>query len=203
VVNDIIPLTLIIMAAGKSRRFGEADKRFTLLPHGGALINALIRRARKAGLDVSVVLDSADDVSAQIDAPCIFSSNAAGGMGASIADAVCSIASQSPADSLLIMPADLPLLRIESIRRVGAFAASDRIVIPYCGARRGHPVAFGRAYWPALSALSGDEGARSVIAAASTENIELLELDDEGIYLDADTPECMAGLLKKLRPVML
>lgn len=195
-------LPLIIMAAGKSRRFGEADKRFTLLPHGGVLINALVRRARKAGLDVSVVLDAADDVSAQIDAPCIFSANAAGGMGASIADAIKVIMQQSQADSLLIMPADLPLLRIESLRRVAALAASDCIVIPYCGAQRGHPVAFGRQYWSALSALSGDEGARSVIAAASTENIEVLELDDEGIYLDADTPERMSRLLKKLRPVL-
>lgn len=195
-------LPLIIMAAGKSRRFGEADKRFTVLPHGGVLINALVRRARKAGLDVSVVLDSQDDVSAKVDAPCIFSSDATDGMGSSIADALSSIASQSRADSLLIMPADLPLLRIESIRRVAALASSDRIVIPHCGGLRGHPVAFGRAYWPALSALSGDEGARSVIAEASTKNIEVLELDDEGIYLDADTPESMSGLLKKLRPVL-
>ncbi|CAA0079765.1 nucleotidyltransferase family protein [Zhongshania aliphaticivorans] len=193
---------LIIMAAGKSRRFGEADKRFTVLPHGGVLINALVRRGRKAGLDVSVVLDSADDVSAQIDAPCIFTPNAEQGMGASIADAVSTLMQQSKSESLLIMPADLPLLRVESIRRVAARAASNRIVIPQCAGRRGHPVAFGRQFWPALSCLGGDEGARSVISAASSEDVDIVALDDEGIYLDADTSEQMFNLLEKLRPVL-
>ena len=79
-------LPILILAAGKSRRFGEADKRFAPLPHGGVLVNALVRRSRKAGLDVSVVIDADDDVSARIDAPCILSANASLGMGHSIAD---------------------------------------------------------------------------------------------------------------------
>jgi len=202
VAEQILALPLLILAAGKSRRFGSEDKRFTALPHGGELINALVRRGRKAGLDVYVVLDPADDVSARIDAPCVFAPNAGVGMGASIADAVGIFAERSEAEALLIMPADLPLLRVESLRRVAEPATAQRIVIPTFEAKGGHPIAFGREYWPALSKLSGDEGGRSVIASARSEFVDVIELNDEGICLDADTPEQMSALLLKLRPVL-
>ncbi|CAA0087856.1 Molybdenum cofactor guanylyltransferase [Zhongshania aliphaticivorans] len=198
--GDALPV--LILAAGKSRRFGSADKRFTKLPHGGVLINALIRRVRKAGLDAYVVIDPEDDVSALIDAPCLYAANAKRGMGASIADAVAMVMAQSAAPSLLLMPADLPLIRISSLRRVAARAVADKIIIPRYGEQRGHPVAFGRHFWCDLSQLSQDEGARSIIAAADEAGLDIVGLDDEGIILDADTPEQMQSLLQKLRPVL-
>ena len=194
-------LPIIILAAGKSRRFGDSDKRFTVLPHGGMLINALVRRASKAGLDVSVVINAKDVIADKIDAPCIVAPNAEQGMGASIADTVSVFAKRSAAESLLIMPADLPLLRIESLRRVAASAAPNRIIVPECEGRRGHPVAFGRQFWPLLRELTGDEGARSVIANHH-ESVDIVELQDEGIYRDADTPEEMRAVLSKLRPTL-
>jgi molybdenum cofactor cytidylyltransferase len=111
-------LPILILAAGKSRRFGSADKRFAALPHGGVLVNALVRRSRKAGLDVSVVIDAGDDVSARIDAPCILSANASLGMGHSIADGLAHLRVSSSALGVLILPVDLPLLRIESLLAV-------------------------------------------------------------------------------------
>ena len=214
-------LPIIILAAGKSRRFGDSDKRFTVLPHGGVLINALVRRAKKTGLDVSVVINAKDMIADKIDAPCIVAPNAEQGMGASIADAVSVFAKRSAAESLLIMPADLPLLRIESLRRVAASAAPNRIIVPECEGRRGHPVpvpeaarplaagvgrqlhpvAFGRQFWPLLRELTGDEGARSVIANHH-ESVDIVEVQDEGIYRDADTPEEMRAVLSKLRPTL-
>ena len=193
-------LPIIILAAGKSR-FGDSDKRFTVLPHGGVLVNALVRRAKKAGLDVSVVINAKDTIASKIDAPCILAPNAGQGMGASIADALSVFAKQSAAESLLIMPGDLPLLRIESLRRVAASAAPNRIIVPECEGRRGHPVAFGRQFWPLLRALTGDEGARSLIAKHH-ESVDIVELQDEGIYSDADTPEEMRAVLSKLRPTL-
>lgn len=194
-------LPIIILAAGKSRRFGDSDKRFTVLPHGGVLINALVRRAKKTGLDVSVVINAKDMIADKIDAPCIVAPNAEQGMGASIADAVSVFAKRSAAESLLIMPADLPLLRIESLRRVAASAAPNRIIVPECEGRRGHPVAFGRQFWPLLRELTGGEGARSVIANHH-KCVDVVEVQDEGIYRDADTPEEMRAVLSKLRPTL-
>ncbi|WP_373089455.1 NTP transferase domain-containing protein [Zhongshania sp.] len=192
-------LPILILAAGKSRRFGGADKRFAPLPHGGVLVNALVRRARKAGLDVSVVIDAGDDVSARIDAPCILSANASLGMGHSIADGLAHLRVSSSALGVLILPVDLPLLRIESLLAVAKNQRSDNIVMPVCTGRRGHPVGFGRCFWPQLCELRGDVGAKSVLLDQA-EFVEEVIVADSGVYQDADTPEQMAALLLSLKP---
>lgn len=192
-------LPILILAAGKSRRFGGADKRFAPLPHGGVLVNALVRRARKAGLDVSVVIDAGDDVSARIDAPCILSANASLGMGHSIADGLADLGVSSSALGVLILPVDLPLLRIESLLAVAKNLRSDNIVTPVCAGRRGHPVGFGRRFWPQLCELRGDVGAKSVLLDQA-EFVEEVIVADSGVYQDADTPEQMAALLRSLKP---
>jgi molybdenum cofactor cytidylyltransferase len=193
-------LPLLIVAAGKSRRFGLADKRFTVLPHGGLLINALVRRGRKAGLDVHVVIDADDDVSAQIDAPCLKVAQASLGMGSSIANGVSLLAEHSTASAILIMPVDLPLLRVASLISVAAAAGSAQLVIPRFNGQAGHPVAFGRAFWSQLQSLSGESGARSVVSAALPAQRQFLELSDEGVIADADTEAEMIALLAKLKP---
>lgn len=192
-------LPLLILAAGKSRRFGEQDKRFAALPHGGVLINALVRRARKAGLEVSVIIDVADKVAADIDAACLFAPNAQMGMGHSISDGLKQLALSTSADSVLLLPVDLPLIRIASLQAVAAAARSDNIVVPVCDSRRGHPVAFGREFWPLLADLSGDIGAKSVLNKCAA-MVQEVRVSDEGIYQDADTPEQMAELLLRLKP---
>ncbi|HEY7776275.1 MAG TPA: nucleotidyltransferase family protein, partial [Kineobactrum sp.] len=53
--------------------------------------------------------------------------------------------------------------------------------------RRGHPVAFGRAWFGALASLSGDRGARALIQANPGKCRELA-VADPGILLDIDRP---------------
>lgn len=102
-------------------------------------------------------------------------------------------------DAVLLMPADLPLIRIHSLRAVAAAAAADVIVQPHCASQVGHPVAFGRQFWSALMALSGDGGARSLVSRHQAA-LRPLALADEGIYRDGDTPEQMAEILALLDP---
>ena len=204
---NVIPL--LILAAGKSKRFGSDDKRFTTLPKGGELLPALVRRGRKAGLDVRVVLDAqaadAGDVDRRLDCPCLFSPRAADGMSSSIADAISLLQGEyrhwrmEGPEAVMVMPSDLPLIRIHTLRAVAAAAAADTIVQPFCGDKNGHPVAFGRRFWSELMTLDGDGGARSVIQRHPAARCSLA-VDDEGIYRDGDTPELMAATLARLDP---
>jgi len=59
------------------------------------------------------------------------------------------------------------------------------IAAPVYRGRRGHPVAFGRDYGPALMALSGDEGARRLLAGFAHQVI-LLPFEDSGVVRDID-----------------
>ena len=57
--------------------------------------------------------------------------------------------------------------------------------------RRGHPVLFGAAWFPALRGLSGDEGARTLLRDGSI-GLKTVAVDDPGIHLDVDRPEDLA-----------
>ena len=98
------------------------------------------------------------------------------------------------ASGAMILLGDQPLLTSEAINRlVDAHRASHAaIVAPWAAGRRGNPVLFNRKLFGELRATSGDEGARSVIAAHARK-LELVEVDGT-IFEDVDTPEAYERL---------
>ena len=80
-----------------------------------------------------------------------------------------------------------------------AAASEHEIVLPRCGGRVGHPIAFGRKYWPALCAVAGNQGAKSVVRGADSQR-RYCEVDDPGIYSDVDTPEQLRALTPQFSP---
>jgi molybdenum cofactor cytidylyltransferase len=108
------------------------------------------------------------------------------GMGDSIAAAVRATAG---AAGWLVLPADLPLVRPETLRHVAdALAAGAAAVHPQYEGQRGHPVAFAAGARDALLALSGERGAAPVLQALRARG-EVLDLvvDDVGTVTDVDT----------------
>ena len=103
------------------------------------------------------------------------------GMGDSIAAAV---AATPNANGWLVLPADLPLIRAETLRAVAQALASHSVVVPVFKGRRGHPVGFGAICGPDLQNLQGNRGGAQVIAAWSA--MELI-VDDVGVCMDIDT----------------
>lgn len=103
------------------------------------------------------------------------------GMGDSIAAAVRATAE---AAGWLVLPADLPLVRSDTLRLVARALLGHGVVVPCVGGRRGHPVGFSAACGPALLALSGPQGAASVIRANAAYE---LQVDDIGCITDIDT----------------
>ena len=78
-----------------------------------------------------------------------------------------------------LIPPDVPVALAEALAR-GAGAAA-----PAFEGRRGHPVLFGRASFPALAKLSGDDGARAVLRALG-DRLVLVPTIDPGVLLDVD-----------------
>ena len=200
-------LPLFLLAAGISRRFGEADKRFAPLRRGCSMLTAMQRRGQRAGVAVNIILRDSDrdhPACAALPARRWYAARADEGMGSSLAEGLqqwlAAASEDEPPlpDAILVMPADLPLLRVSTIRAVARVAAADRIVRPRCKGRGGHPVAFGRQFWPELMALAGDIGAKTVIQSHASQ-LKELDVDDEGIYLDADTPQQLEVLAARLR----
>ncbi|MDP3700403.1 MAG: NTP transferase domain-containing protein [Hylemonella sp.] len=115
------------------------------------------------------------------------------GMGDSIAAAVRATAD---ADGWLILPADLPLVLPETLRRVATAPAEQALVRPVYQGRHGHPVRFARACAAALLALTGETGAAPVVRQFG---VTELQVDDAGCVTDIDTVQDLQQALQILR----
>lgn len=182
-----LSVVVLIMAAGASRRFG-GDKRRARLSNGRTLLEQTLATVTASGLAYRLVLRSRDTLA---DKSALFIEGAEGGLGCSIAAAVTQL--RDSVDVVLILPADLPLLRPDSLRQVALASARDRIVQPSYQSRPGHPVAFGSDFFPALARCAGEEGARGVLRQ-HREALSRLVLEDAGTCTDVDTPAALSSL---------
>ncbi len=178
---------VLMLAAGSGRRFGS-DKRLATLPHGQTLLDTAVNNALDSGLPVQVCLAPNDKAIADQlrtrGCRVTLCQQSAQGMGATLANGVLSI---SDWDGVLIALADMPWILPDSFRTVADSLAADAIRIPVYEGRQGHPVGFGRHFYPRLLQLSGDRGAREVIQNHQ-QNVEEVALSDPGITRDVDTP---------------
>ena len=182
-------VTALVMAAGASRRFGDADKRVTTLPDGHPLLAATVDSLRKAFRDVRTVIRSGDtlaELQLPEHTPIIRALNASWGMGSSIADAVGTLEGEAT-DAVAICLGDMPWVRADTLRRLVRDATAGNIVRPTHNGRPGHPVLFGRAYWHELGQLTGDQGGRDLIRHHWSQ-CRHLPVDDPGILADLDHP---------------
>ena len=163
---------VIVLASGRGERFlasgGKAHKLHTLLGDKTVLQHTL-DAVRASGLTWH--LEDAGHP----------------GMGDSIAAAVRATAD---APGWLILPADLPLIRPETLRQVALADPAHAVVVPvYQGqeqsqSQRGHPVRFMKVCGPKLMQLHGPQGAAKVMQAHTALEIAV---SDIGCVTDIDT----------------
>ena len=158
-------ISAILLAAGSSSRFG-GDKLLHPLPDGTPIGVATARNLKAALKETLVVVRPGDERLVRL-----FSAEgmrvtvcdrAHLGMGASLAWGVSQCAD---ADGWIV-----------------ALAA------PAYRGQRGHPVGFAQEFYQALMGLTGDAGARDIVAAHA-QDLVLIDCDDPGILRDIDRRE--------------
>lgn len=120
------------------------------------------------------------------------------GMGDSLAAAVKATAG---AAGWLVLPADLPLVLPQTLRKVAdALRAGAQAAQPVHAGERGHPVGFGAACGPALMALGGPQGGAPVLQALRAAHaVVQIAVDDAGVLADIDTLDDLARAQALLR----
>jgi CTP:molybdopterin cytidylyltransferase MocA len=105
------------------------------------------------------------------------------------------LAAVSPsAQAVLVHLVDHPRVRSATFARIVQFYFESRnpIIIPRFGSRRGHPVIFDRVACDELKATPDELGARAVVNADPS-RVAYIDVNDEGILLDLDTPQEVAA----------
>jgi molybdenum cofactor cytidylyltransferase len=181
------PIVGILLAAGRGERFG-GDKLLALLPGGECIGAASVRNMLAVVSEVVAVLRPDDAALASAlganGARIVRCANAHEGMGASLASAV---QARPNAQGWLVALADMPWIEPATIARVAdAVAGGAIIAAPFHHGERGHPVGFAKACYEALAALTGDEGAKAIVAA-HRDRIARIDVDDPGVLRDIDT----------------
>ena len=189
---------IVVLAAGRGSRFkGRGHKMEQAIgPDDRALLGSTLHHAIDTGLRVLVVtvaelvplalqqLSPSDVV--------LMPQTDPQGMGHSIAAGV---GAAGDADGWLILPGDMPLVQSDSMLAVAK--ALDQYPIAYAQyrGRRGHPVGFSAEFYSELLELSGDEGARRLVARYPAQPVDV---EDPGVLVDVDTIDDLDRLRRSL-----
>ena len=183
----------IVLAAGESRRFGAENKLLVELD-GVTVLERVVRCIAHSGVNRTIVVTGAEhykvvSLLSEYTVECFHNADWQHGMGCSLAYGV-SLINRREYDGVMVCLGDLPFLEINTTRHVlNRFMENEanKIVVPVCNGRQGHPLIFPVAYREELSLLKGDEGARGILRANETV-IEQVHTGNDGIFRDIDRP---------------
>jgi molybdenum cofactor cytidylyltransferase len=178
-------VALLVLAGGRSQRFGRADKLMADLnglPLGLHLPQRLASRPWAARLAVASgdLTASLSQLGFTLVAP-----EPAGGMGDNIARGIKAL----PAvDGVLICLADMPFVTMQHIDNLLlAVTATHTIAVSEHEGQPSPPVLFEQSYFKSLAALSGDTGARDVLMAHRSAVVRVPAAAET--LIDIDTPD--------------
>jgi molybdenum cofactor cytidylyltransferase len=215
----------VILAAGASTRMGRPKDRLEF--EGLTVLDLALRNCRDAGCDAPIVVTRPDreaEIRARLSVPWPVARlvvNPAPELGQTASLRVGLAALPPNTRAFLVFPADFPLIRaadVEALCRIfagaeqyssteqnGSTAPSDLararvpdVVVPSFERRRGHPVLVSARLAPAIQALSPGAPARAVLSAPALYTI-YMEVDDDRVLCDMDTPDAYAACLTRYR----
>ncbi len=191
-------IAAVVLAAGRSSRMGAANK--LLAQVGGkhmveyALDAAL---ASHAGPVIMVVGHDAAKVSALLGrrkVTIIENPDYAEGLSTSVRAALAVL--PADIDGALFLLADMPRVTPAHLDRlIAAFNPLEgrAICVPTYKSKRGNPVLWAARYFSEMRALAGDKGARQLLSEHAQAVCEV-EMSDDGVLADIDTPEALAAV---------
>ena len=193
-------IAAVILAAGRATRFqatGGAGSKLVALWHGKPLVRHVAEAALAAGLEAVVVTGHArEDVAgalAGLDLNLVHNPDFADGMAGSLRRGLASLAPEMVGAFILL--GDMPQISAPLLYTLAqAFAqapAGTIAAIPVHQGARGNPVLLGRALFEAAKHLSGDRGARQLLAGPGVLEIDMA---DPAIFADIDTPQALRDL---------
>ena len=198
---DFEKIHAVILAGGQSKRMGTKNK--LLVPINGKPMVALTAEtiiASKASSVAAVTGFEHQKIQEAIknsNIEFIHNKNFKNGISSSVVTAIKS----APEDcsAILIGLGDMPKITVSHINKlIDAYNPLEgrAICVPTWKGKRGNPVLWARRFFPEMLQLKGDFGAKELMGKYAELVVEV-EMNDNGIIIDIDTPEALEAFRNK------
>ena len=191
----------VVLAAGYSSRMGFFKPLSRL--NGVTVLERVIDSLFKTGVPrVLVVAGYRSDEVARLAECCgaetVFNPRFDQGMFTSVQAGVAAL----PADTeaFFLLPADVPTVRVSTLRSLSRHASSDTVLHPVFRGRRGHPPLVGASFIPSILNHSGEGGLRAVWESFAVSNAEY-PVSDEGVLMDMDTQKDYEQVVRRFKMI--
>jgi molybdenum cofactor cytidylyltransferase len=186
----------LVMAAGRSSRMAPLNKLLVTDGEGVAMVARVAEKVLASGVKPVLVVTGHDRERVQealAGKPVIFihAEDYAEGLSASLKAGLSAL--PPDAEGVLVTLGDMPLVEPGVIMRIlAAFDPEEgrAIVQPTFRGKQGNPMLWGREFIPEMMQLGGDMGARQLVARHADRLVEV-EMPDDGVLRDFDTPESL------------
>ena len=191
-------IAAVILAAGRSTRMGAENKLLKTI-EGEPLVARTARQVTSSAIgEVFVVTgherQQVEDALEGFDVTFVHNPDYRDGLSASLKAGIGALPSN--VDGALVALGDMPHVGAQVIDKLIAAlnpAESRAVCVPLYKGKRGNPVLWGAQFFPEIGELSGDIGAKHLLA----EHVDLVcevEVNDQAVLMDLDTPEAFAAL---------
>jgi molybdenum cofactor cytidylyltransferase len=200
----------LLLAAGQSRRMGGPNKLLAEIPGsspgtGAPMVARVAQRllASRARPIIAVLGNQAEAVDAalgKLPVERVRNPEFAGGLSTSLKRGIAAL--PSDLDGVIVCLGDMPLISGRHLDRlIAAFNPLEgrAIIVPTRRGKRGNPVLWSSRFFPEMAALAGDVGAKHLIGEHA-ELVTEVEMDDDAVLVDIDTPEALDALRQKRKP---
>ena len=189
-------VAVVVLAAGQSRRMGRRNKLLEVVD-GEPMVRHAVRAAASAagGRPVVVVTgherEAVEAALSGHDVAFAHNPDYGAGLSTSLARGVAAL--PPGIEGAIVCLADMPGVRAEHLERLrDAFdpGAGAAICVATRRGKRGNPVLFAARFFPEMCDVEGDVGARHLVGAY-TELVREVEMPDDGVLLDIDSPSAL------------
>ena len=205
--RDFSQVAGVILAAGASSRMGQPKGALPLSAGGETIVQRVVRVLAAAGLPRIVVVTGAHPSVADTlpaDDSRVTVVHHAGWAAGQLSSLQCGLRwlqETGPLEAAVVTLVDVPFVQADTVVRVLEAWQDSRapIVRPAHEDRHGHPVVFDASVFDALLAADPEQGAKPVVRAHGGRILNV-PVEDEGAFLDVDTPEEFAQALQRMGP---
>jgi molybdenum cofactor cytidylyltransferase len=184
-------IACLVLAAGRSSRMAPRNK--LLEPIGGEkMVRRVAAVAIASGAEPVIVVTGHEAAAVAgalrgLDVTIVTNPDYTDGLSASLRAGLRAL--PAGIDGALILLGDMPKVEASVLTALmAAFTGGSAICVPVRHGRRGNPVLWGKSYFAEMMRLTGDVGAKPLMARHEAQLVEV-EIATDSIFEDVDAPE--------------